>query len=597
MQSIKNMLHSINKRIPVDYIIAGLFSAFFIASSFVQLAIGKFDVSELQTVNKVNILLFWSVFALCIVGLFLPICFLNKKEYVPRTLLISVVVFGVVTAGFNPENIYLIIGFAIIAFLSVFWSVKENKIAFKNMELSDKSLYISLLCIGLFVGLMIFAMAYFRYKSFNAQNFDFGIFASMFENMKNTGLPVTTCERNLLMSHFGVHFSPFFYLLLPIYMLFSNPATLIFLQTLFVVGGVVPLVLICKYFKLQNIVTLTLSVIYLTFPGFVCGAINDFHENAFLTFVILFLVYFMLKRKNVLFWIFFVLLLSIKEDAAIYALAIGLFMLFYRKEYAKSMAVILLSVFYFIGASMIVESFNALQTGVMVERFANYMPNGDNSLLGVVYTCFYDFPYMIAQVFTAEKISFLLWVLLPVAFMTFMSKRKSLLLLLIPVVVVNLMSDWQYQYDITYHYSFGTGALIIFAALLVISEKSNKKKAILGIFALIMSVIMCVSAVLPNMSFIPYYCSKADTFNKWDEFIDNLDKTQEYTATSSLIPHMYDFSQVYAYPSYYKKQEATKYFIARSEDFNITTDLESFIKLNNYEILSSEYGITLYEQK
>ena len=38
-----------------------------------------------------------------------------------------------------------------------------------------------------------------------------------------TGLPDVSCERDVLMSHFAVHISPIYYLLLPFYALFPSP--------------------------------------------------------------------------------------------------------------------------------------------------------------------------------------------------------------------------------------------------------------------------------------------------------------------------------------------------------------------------------------
>lgn len=61
-----------------------------------------------------------------------------------------------------------------------------------------------------------------RYYKLSTPAFDFGIFAQMFENMKDGLGPVTTVERNYELSHFAVHFSPAYYLMLPFYMLFRT---------------------------------------------------------------------------------------------------------------------------------------------------------------------------------------------------------------------------------------------------------------------------------------------------------------------------------------------------------------------------------------
>nr|WP_289707141.1 DUF2079 domain-containing protein [Enterocloster clostridioformis] len=56
--------------------------------------------------------------------------------------------------------------------------------------------------------------------------------------------PLTTCERDGLLSHFAVHLSPVFYVLLPFYKLVPRPETLLVLQSLVVISGMVPLCLL-----------------------------------------------------------------------------------------------------------------------------------------------------------------------------------------------------------------------------------------------------------------------------------------------------------------------------------------------------------------
>ena len=76
----------------------------------------------------------------------------------------------------------------------------------------------------------VFATAFFIFVSFwtvyrvltyRAPTFDFGIFSQMFHQMRTTGLPVTTVERDGPLSHFAVHVSPIYYLLLPFYCIYQ----------------------------------------------------------------------------------------------------------------------------------------------------------------------------------------------------------------------------------------------------------------------------------------------------------------------------------------------------------------------------------------
>ena len=51
---------------------------------------------------------------------------------------------------------------------------------------------------------------------FETPNFDHGLFVHMYRNICETLKPVTTCERDRLLSHFDVHMSPILYVRLRI---------------------------------------------------------------------------------------------------------------------------------------------------------------------------------------------------------------------------------------------------------------------------------------------------------------------------------------------------------------------------------------------
>ena len=57
------------------------------------------------------------------------------------------------------------------------------------------------------------SMTILRYRLNYASAYDFGIFSQMYYYMDKGLTPLTTCERDGLLSHFAVHLSPVFYVL------------------------------------------------------------------------------------------------------------------------------------------------------------------------------------------------------------------------------------------------------------------------------------------------------------------------------------------------------------------------------------------------
>ena len=148
-------------------------------------------------------------------------------------------------------------------FFIIVWIGKDDKLNINDIKLPKNSEWITAGVLLLLFTILVSVASIARYNAYMASNFDFGIFTQMFENMRTTGLADTTVERNVLMSHFGVHFSPFYYVLLPFYAICPRPETLLVIQAAFVALGIIPVVLICKQLKLTKSVTVACSLIYI----------------------------------------------------------------------------------------------------------------------------------------------------------------------------------------------------------------------------------------------------------------------------------------------------------------------------------------------
>ena len=128
-----------------------------------------------------------------------------------------------------------------------------------------------------------------RVRSFSVPTYDFGIFSQMFHSMKTTGLPITTVERDGPLSHFAVHVSPAYYLLLPFYALWPRPETLQILQAAVMASAVIPLWLLGKQLGFSGPGRTLLCALLLLQPAFGGGAGYDIHENCLLTPLLLWL--------------------------------------------------------------------------------------------------------------------------------------------------------------------------------------------------------------------------------------------------------------------------------------------------------------------
>lgn len=389
-----------------------------------------------------------------------------------------------------------------------------------------------------------------RHFAYSSSTFDLGIFSQMFESMATDLSQNTTLERAYPLSHFAVHFSPIFYILLPFYMIFRNVEFLLTAQAVICFSGVIPLLLLCKKWRYGETLTLFISMAFLLYPAFTCACFYDFHENAFLTPLILWLLYFVEKNSTWAMMLCGVLLLCVKEDAGIYVVFCGLYALA-AKNKSKTDGFILIG----LGIAGFIISASAIELygeGIKVSRYSVYLNPGETSLANVVINVLKNPVFFLSHVFSEEKILFFLQMLAPLLFIPLFSRKLCDWMLIVPFILVNAASDYVYQADINYQYVFGTGALLIF--LFAKNIRYCKGKGKVAVAAAMATAVCLVGFSAPKFRFMSdlFYNENAAATS---EALDEIPRDAVIYASTYLTPHLYNCPNVYMYPSIYKLDE------------------------------------------
>lgn len=584
------------RKIEPQYLFAALVASFCAAGIF-SLLFAKNSFTTLAFVTECNPLVFLSILLLVFAFLVFITIQLSSNRAIPAALLLLSTLFSILLVCEYSANIYFNLGLVLILGIIACWVSKDDKLGVSIWNITDSHCRVILIAGFAVMALTIGYFTVLRHKVFYTANFDFGIFAQMFEYMKNTGLPNTTTERNYLLSHFGVHFSPIYYLLLPGYMIFSTPEYLLVMQALAVAAGIFAVYGICRRLELSPMVTSVFLLLYTFFPSLTNGCFFDFHENKFLTILILWAVYFMLGQRSWPFFFFCFLILMVKEDAAIYVATLGLFLLINRKDYKRGIVALGMSIVYFLAAISIV---GALGDGVMVGRLENYFlpgTEGAGGFLSVIRTCFFNIGYLIQQVFTDEKLPFLFWMLVPVMFAPLLNKKVSTLILLIPMLVINLMSNYQYQYHIGYQYTFGVAALVLTAAILTIGQMTPERRRFVLTASLVSCLVLSFSLNYPKIQNVASnYRSHHALYEATEECLNRIPDDVVITATTFLIPHLADHETVYMFPNYYNESEYTDYLVIKSTEKNSLEGLSEFMA-DKYELIDQGGFAEVYKLK
>ena len=394
----------------------------------------------------------------------------------------------------------------------------------------------AILAVGFF--LLVSAWTVGRVRSFCAPTYDFGIFAQMFHSMKTTGLPITTVERDGALSHFAVHVSPIYYLLLPFYMVVPKPETLQVLQAAVLASAVIPLYKIGKRYGLPPFVRTALCALLLLYPAYAGGTGYDIHENAFLTPLILWLFY-SLERKNGFATAFFALLtMLVKEDAPVYVAVIALWqilngLLCHRGKWELRAGTLLLisSLAYFFGVTTYLANSG---DGVMSYRYNNFIYDGSSSLITVVKAVLLSPMKAVFECVDKEKLSFIGLTLLPLAGIPLMTRRYERLVLLIPYILVNLMSDYKYQHDIFFQYTYGSTACLIYLVTVNLADIKDQKLRFAAL-----GLALCISAgafgaqILPEALEYPQRCKTySDYYDSLRSVLDTVPEDASVAATT-----------------------------------------------------------------
>lgn len=473
---------------PGQYIIRLLTAWFF--GSFTAVLVGDYNAFLSPLLGK------GSLFALLVIGfvVFVGTCFFKRDKLVFLLLILGTELFclSITLKIVNTTiSVPLSVGLCLVLCAVVAYSDLKDL----NLKIKKRTLYIAVAVMLVLMTAYIGAACIVKYNNYNVYGYDHGIFAQMFHNMKETGQMVTTYERNELMSHFKVHFSPIFYLLLPLYMIFPSSQALLIINGFIIISGIVPLMFLCKRFKLSDISTLLFCVCYAIYPTFIGNGLWGLHENAFLAPLILWLFYFSEKDCTIGAVIFAVLLLCVKEDAAMYLAIIALYYIFSGKSLARNFILLALSLLCFGVVTMLMQKYGL---GVMSDsRFGNYIGK-DGSLFTLIRSVIENPAFTLSQVFTQEKLLFLLQMFAPLCFLPLMGKKPARLILLIPMLLINLMTRYSYGYDIYFQYTLGSAAILFYLSVAAYSEMGEKRKKTLICATLCSTVMACSTYLSPG---------------------------------------------------------------------------------------------------
>ena len=513
------------------------------------------NLAELEGLAEMSFVRVIAITFAFAVILFAVSCLLNIRT-MERWSIVAVFAFLTVAALTATTNLaFLVVLNFILVVLVVYAAYGWDKSS--ELVSKPKKAHKAYTCItvGLSVAFFLFVSAWTvgRVYSFNSPTFDFGIFSQMFYNMKETGLPMTTVERDGLLSHFAVHVSPIYYLMLPFYWLAPTPATLQVLQAAVITSAVIPLWKIGKHHGLTGAQRMLICAVLLLYPAFSGATSYDIHENCFLTPLIFWLFYGIDKKSIAITAIAAVLTLTVKEDAAVYVAVIAVWLIVktvlrFKKldlqNLITGLALLVISLGWFLLVTGYLAEFG---DGVMTGRYNNFMYDGSSSLITVIKSVVINPMKAIYECVDKEKLYFIAMTLLPLVGFPFLTRRYERYILLIPYILVNLMSDYPYQHDVFYQYTFGSIAFLVYMTVVNLTDcKINWQRTSALIVATIISIEAFAITVVPKAIKYPIQAIEYhEYYQNIRDVLNAIPDDASVTATGFLTTHLSQRERLY----------------------------------------------------
>ena len=550
------MILKIKEKLNTEHILVLLLSAYILINTY-NVYIFRTAVLWIENNRYINPGLFALRILIVFAVLLIAYIFINYKNFHRIVLICSSMSFsiGLVTQR-NIDILFNIVICAVLFYILNYCFREPDGISFQflNRKIKFAHVIIFITAAALAYIIIISWASILRFYIFGAASFDFGIFAQMFESMARNGTQVTTVERNMELSHFAIHISPIFYLLLPPYMLFRTPESLLVMQAVLIAAAVYPLALIAKHFKFSNIHIIFITLAYLFYPVITGGAFFDFHENKFLTLLVLWLLYFIVTEKTVPMYIFAALTLGVKEDAFLYVICTAAYIMAVNFRKNKKMflhGVILgaLSISYFTFAVWFLRTFGH---GVMIFRYELFLMWGEESFFAIIRNVILNPALLLDSILSVpEKLEFGLYLFIPLCFMPFVSRNVKFTLMLIAVIIMNFATNYIFQFDIYFQYAYGVTALLFFLTLKHLSKINRRHITKLCVMMACFSCVLFMSTQYNRIhAYNLVYSELGEEFRETRAILSRIPTDASVTATMFITAHLSRHEQLFAVDLY-----------------------------------------------
>jgi len=336
---------------------------------------------------------------------------------------------------------------------------------------------------------------------------------------------MTLSDPVLNTSRFAQHANVIFYIIAPLYAIFPSPLTLLLLGTPAVATAGVLLFYLARHILKNNLLALLFGAALLANPLVQETNLYDFHPEVLALPLFLATILFQEKRQWTGYWISIVLLMTVKEDMPLLAIAIGLYITV-RSSRRQGLLTILSAISYW----AVLQHAVSYLTNTPMNQFTwhRFEYLGDTPLETIVTLT--KNPLIIPALLSQPaKAQYLLYIFLQGGFLVLLSPLAALWAL--PNLTQNILDYSGFQSRLTSVYYSGLVITAMYAAaiygLRTIKRNCPRLTKSLLIFFVLQVIIVSIA-----MSPTPY-----GLLSSWQDFRINYNRQDFIDIISRLPPH------------------------------------------------------------
>ncbi len=373
--------------------------------------------------------------------------------------------------------------------------------------------------------------------------YDFGLYDQGVWLLSQGKAPfVTLMGRNL----FGDHTSFILLPLIPLYWFIHSTGLLFVVQAMALGIGALPIWKVARQLLQSPPMACVAVVAYLAHPALTYTGRENFHPDAALAPLIGWAIYGALSQRWMQYTAAVVLVLLVKEDTALFVMALGLWVAL-RRDRRIGLITLLGSLWF-----AIIMLF-AMMRGIVGVPYRNEWRLPFGGFGGLVRTTFTRPDKLIRHLITGDRPLYVLQLLAPVAFIALL--RPEIALLGTLPLLSNLVSTFWYQHQIEYHYAVQFVPIIVIGAMYAISRVAEHARVWLVSIVLVGSLgCAWVWSPLPFMrtqmaTRSPSHPSVAAAH----EAMNEIPNDAVVAAFHTLTAHMARREQVYVFPTPFRR--------------------------------------------